>query len=82
MNANTALKINDAIDQAVRCGESITDIQAQVTRAIKQAQKVKWQARLEEAQARVERLQNPVSPDLIAYEDFDPRYIEAVRSTL
>ena len=53
MNANTALKINDAIEQAVRCGESITDIQTQVMRAIKQALDAKWQARLEEALARV-----------------------------
>jgi hypothetical protein len=33
MNANTAMLINDAIDQAVRCGESVEAIEAQVKRA-------------------------------------------------
>jgi len=37
MNANTALKINDAIDQAVRCGESVEDIQRQVRVALERA---------------------------------------------
>ena len=41
MNANTALKINDAIDQGVRCGESLADIRAQVERAIGQATREK-----------------------------------------
>lgn len=38
MNANTALKINDAVDQAIRCGESPTAVRDQVERAIAQAE--------------------------------------------
>ena len=34
MNANTAMKINDAISQAVRCGETSIEIHAQVNRAL------------------------------------------------
>lgn len=34
MNANTALKINDAVHQAVRCGEAVEDIREQVNRAL------------------------------------------------
>jgi len=37
MNANTALKINDAIDQAIRCGESVEDVQRQVRVALERA---------------------------------------------
>jgi hypothetical protein len=37
MNANTAIKINDAIDQAVRCGESLPAIRAQVATAFERA---------------------------------------------
>jgi len=37
MNANTALKLNDAVDQAVRCGERLFEIRAQVERAIDRA---------------------------------------------
>lgn len=37
MNANTALKINDAIDQAIRCGESVEDVQQQVRTALTRA---------------------------------------------
>jgi len=37
MNANTALKINEAVDQAIRCGESTEDILAQVNRAVARA---------------------------------------------
>lgn len=33
MNANTALKINDAVAQAIECGESIEDVFGQVERA-------------------------------------------------
>ncbi len=38
MNANTALKINDAVDQAIRCGESPNAVRDQVERALAQAQ--------------------------------------------
>jgi len=34
MNANTALKINDAINQAIRCGESVEEVQHQVEVAL------------------------------------------------
>ena len=51
MNANTALKIDDAIDQAVRCGESIAEIEAQVGRALLQARRSVALDRLEEAKA-------------------------------
>jgi len=34
VNANTARKIDDAIAQAVRCGESIPGIRAQVKQAL------------------------------------------------
>jgi len=37
MNANTALKINDAIDQAIRCGESVEDVVRQVQNALARA---------------------------------------------
>lgn len=37
MNANTAIKINDAIAQAVECGESLQDIFAQVRKAASRA---------------------------------------------
>ena len=37
MNANTALKINDAIDQAIRCGESVEDVKRQVRVALERA---------------------------------------------
>ena len=41
MNANTALKINDAVSQAVLCGETPEDILGQVYRAAQQALKEK-----------------------------------------
>ncbi len=34
MNANTAFKINDAVSQAIRCGESTEDVLRQVKRAL------------------------------------------------
>lgn len=37
MNANTALKINDAVDQAIRCGESVEATRAQFERALDRA---------------------------------------------
>lgn len=37
MNANTALKINDAIDQAIRCGESVDAVNDQVRKALDRA---------------------------------------------
>jgi len=37
MNANTALKINDAVDQAIRCGESVEAVKAQVRQALERA---------------------------------------------
>ena len=37
MNANTALKINDAIAQAIRCGESVEAVQQQVRTALERA---------------------------------------------
>ena len=37
MNANTALKINDAVDQAIRCGESVEAVELQVKRALARA---------------------------------------------
>jgi len=37
MNANTALKINDAIDQAIRCGESVEDVKRQFQAALERA---------------------------------------------
>ena len=33
MNANTALKINDAVSQAIHCGERVEDILDQVRKA-------------------------------------------------
>ena len=41
MNANTAIKINDAIDQAIRCGESVEDVQHQVRKALETAIKTR-----------------------------------------
>ena len=41
MNANTAMKINEAIDQAVRCGESITAVESQVRTALGHALRAK-----------------------------------------
>ena len=46
MNANTALKINDAVDQAIRCGESPTAVRDQVERALAQAQIRKAEAEI------------------------------------
>lgn len=37
MNANTALRINDAIDQAIHCGESVEDVRRQVRTALARA---------------------------------------------
>ena len=56
MNANTALKINDAIHQAVSCGESVTEIKEQVSRAILAAQREQAIARVREAQKDLEAL--------------------------
>ena len=56
MNANTALKINDAIDQAVWCGESITDIRAHIHDAMTSALRRKAEARVKEAQANLDAL--------------------------
>ena len=53
MNANTALLINDAVAQAVLCGESLTDIRNQVERAISQAVIVKAEAEIAKAQATI-----------------------------
>jgi len=44
MNANTALKLNDAVDQAIRCGESPNAVRDQVERALAQAQIAKAEA--------------------------------------
>ncbi len=38
MNANTALKLNDAVDQAIRNGEHPNSVRDQVERALAQAQ--------------------------------------------
>lgn len=37
MNANTAFKIRDAIDQAIRCGESVQAVQEQVRQELGRA---------------------------------------------
>ena len=37
MNANTAMKINDAVAQAVKCGEAEFEIRSQVEKALKSA---------------------------------------------
>jgi len=44
MNANTALKINDAISQAIRCGESTEDVLRQVKRALDRAREERERA--------------------------------------
>ena len=55
MNANTALKINDAVDQAIRCGESVDDVLGQVKRALDHA-----------LEARHERLVRKASREVFA----------------
>jgi len=55
MNANTALKINDAVDQAIRCGESLDEIFEQVRKAARQAFETKQQADREAFQRRIEQ---------------------------
>lgn len=56
MNANTALKINDAVDQAVRCGESLGGILAQVERAFQRALVAQQERVIEQAQKRIAEL--------------------------
>lgn len=54
MNANTALKIDEAIDQAVWCGESLTDIETQIHNALMSALRRLAEARVKEAQANLD----------------------------
>ena len=56
MNANTALKINDAIAQAVECGETEGEIKAQVERALNQALRAKYETAIIVAQHQLSRL--------------------------
>ena len=51
MNANTALKINDAVDQAIRNGESVSAVKLQVANALARAIEQRAARDLKEAAA-------------------------------
>ena len=61
MNANTALKIREAIDQAVWCGESLTEIETTIHDALIDALTRKAVARVKEAQANLDALNAEVA---------------------
>jgi hypothetical protein len=56
MNANTALRINEAVAQAIECGESEADILAQVNKAMYTALVSKYETQILVAQHRLARL--------------------------
>jgi hypothetical protein len=56
MNANTAMKIREAVDQAVWCGESIPDIVAHFTEALLDAERRLAEAHVKEAKANLDSL--------------------------
>lgn len=56
MNANTACKIDDAIAQAIHCGEAETEIRSQVERSIKRALTAKYETAIVVAQHKLTQL--------------------------
>jgi hypothetical protein len=56
MNANTALKIRDAVEQAVTCGETEHEIRETFEGALRRSLIAEQERLIERAQKRIERL--------------------------